>query len=174
MESLESKIRAIPDFPKPGMVFRDITPIVKDPAALRLAVLQLMHPFLAEEITAVAGMEARGFILGSLVAWELGVGFVPLRKPGRLPYDVQSVSYDAEHGSAAALEMHADAVGIGDRLLLIDDLLATGADAAASCALIERSGGHIVACAFLVELDDLKAVTALPGTASPPLSTTER
>ena len=101
MYRLKSKIRDIPDFPKPGIIFKDITPLVKDPAALRLTVHQLLHPFLGREITAVAGMEARGFIFGSLVAWELGVSFIPLRKPGKLPYDVQSVSYDLEYGPAS-------------------------------------------------------------------------
>src|SRR5512137_1192164 len=124
MNRLKDKIRDIPDFPKPGILFKDISPLVKDPAALRLAVYQLLHPFLGQDITAVAGMEARGFIFGSLVAWELGVGFVPLRKPGKLPYDIQSVSYDLEYGSAS-LEIHTDAVKAGDRVLIVDDLLAT-------------------------------------------------
>ncbi len=155
MQRLKDKIRDISDFPKPGIVFKDITPLVKDPATLRLAVHQLLQPFLGQEITVVAGMEARGFIFGSLVAWELGVGFVPLRKPGKLPYDVQSVSYDLEYGSAT-LEAHIDAVGVGDQVLLIDDLLATGGTAQASCELIERLGAEVVACAFVVELDFLK------------------
>ncbi|WP_150051218.1 MULTISPECIES: adenine phosphoribosyltransferase [Methylomonas] len=154
MERLKSKIRDIPDFPKPGIVFKDITPLVKDPAALRLAVHQLLHPFLGKDITAVAGMEARGFIFGSLVAWELGIPFVPLRKPGKLPYDVQSVSYDLEYGSAE-LQVHIDAVDSSDRVLLIDDLLATGGTAKASCELLEKLGAQIVACAFVVELDFL-------------------
>lgn len=154
MERLKNKIRDIPDFPKPGIVFKDITPLVKDPAALRLAVHQLLHPFLGRDITAVAGMEARGFIFGALVAWELGVPFVPLRKPGKLPYDVQSVSYDLEYGSAE-LEVHIDAVDKNDKVLLIDDLLATGGTAKASCELIEKLGASIVACAFVVELDFL-------------------
>lgn len=154
MERLRARIRNIPDFPKPGILFRDITPLVRDPAALRLAVHQLLHPFLGESITAVAGMEARGFIFGSLVAWELGVGFVPLRKPGKLPADVHSVSYDLEYG-AAALEIHQDALGPRDRVLLIDDLLATGGTARASCELIERLGAEIAGCCFVVELDDL-------------------
>ena len=154
MERLQAKIRDIPDFPKPGILFKDITPLVKDPAALRLAVHQLLYPFLGQDITAVAGMEARGFIFGSLVAWELGVGFVPLRKPGKLPYDVQSVAYDLEYGSAS-LEVHIDALGKGDRVLLIDDLLATGGTAKASCELIENLGAEVVACAFVVELDFL-------------------
>lgn len=155
MERLRERIRDIPDFPRPGIVFKDITPLVKDPGALRLAVHQLLHPFLGQNITAVAGMEARGFIFGSLVAWELGVGFVPLRKPGKLPYDVQSVAYDLEYGSAG-LEVHIDALGKGDRVLLIDDLLATGGTARASCELIEGLGAMVVGCAFVVELDFLK------------------
>ncbi|CAL1239211.1 adenine phosphoribosyltransferase [Candidatus Methylocalor cossyra] len=153
-ERLAAKIRDIPDFPKPGVLFKDITPLVKDPATLRLAVHHLLHPFLGWEISAVAGMEARGFIFGSLVAWELGVGFVPLRKPGKLPYDVQSISYDLEYGTTS-LEIHLDAVQPGDRVLLIDDLLATGGTAKASCELIESLGAEVVACAFVVELGQL-------------------
>ncbi len=154
MQRLIDKIRDIPDFPKPGILFKDVTPLVKDPATLRLAVHQLIHPFLGRNITVVAGMEARGFIFGSLVAWELGVGFVPLRKPGKLPYEVHSVSYDLEYGSAR-LEAHIDAFDANDKVLLIDDLLATGGTAKASCELIEKLGAEIVACAFVVELDFL-------------------
>lgn len=155
MERLKARIRDIPDFPRPGILFKDITPLVKDPTSLRLAVHQLLHPFLGQDITAVAGMEARGFIFGSLVAWELGVGFIPLRKPGKLPYDVQSISYDLEYGSAA-LEVHTDALKPGDKVLLVDDLLATGGTARASCELIESLGAELVACAFVVELDALE------------------
>lgn len=162
MERLKSKIRDIPDFPKPGIVFKDITPLVKDPAALRLAVHQLLHPFLGRDITAVAGMEARGFIFGSLVAWELGIPFIPLRKPGKLPYDVQSVSYDLEYGSAE-LEAHIDAFDSNDRVLLIDDLLATGGTAKASCELVEKLGATVVACAFVIELDFLQGREKLQG-----------
>ena len=155
MRRLEAYLRNIPDFPEPGIQFKDITPLVKEPAMLRLAVNQLVYPFLGTNITAVAGMEARGFIFGSLAAWELGVGFVPLRKPGKLPYDVQSLSYDLEYGSAS-LEIHNDALHEGDRVLLIDDLIATGGTAAASCALVEKLGAEVAACAFVVELDFLK------------------
>ena len=162
MQRLKDKIRDIPDFPKPGIIFKDITPLVKDPATLRLTVHQLLQPFLGREITVVAGMEARGFIFGSLVAWELGVGFVPLRKPGKLPYDVQSVSYDLEYGSAS-LEAHVDAVDASDQVLLIDDLLATGGTAQASCELIEGLGAEVVACAFVVELDFLQGRDKLSG-----------
>jgi adenine phosphoribosyltransferase len=154
MELIRSMIRAIPDFPKPGIVFRDITPLVKDPRALRVAVHHLMHPFVDDGITAVAGMEARGFIFGALVAWELGAPFVPLRKPGKLPYNVQRLSYDLEYGSAA-LEIHVDALSQGDRVLLVDDLIATGGTARASCKLVEQLGAEVAACAFVIELDDL-------------------
>jgi adenine phosphoribosyltransferase len=154
VERLIKKIRDIPNFPKPGIIFKDITPIVKDPATLRLSVHLLLQPFLGRNITAVAGMEARGFIFGSLVAWELGLPFIPLRKPGKLPYDVQSVEYDLEYGSAA-LEVHIDAFEPNDKVLLVDDLLATGGTAKASCELVEKSGAKVEACAFVVELDFL-------------------
>jgi adenine phosphoribosyltransferase len=154
LHRLKAKIRDIPDFPEPGIIFRDITPLVADPATMQLTVYQLLQPFLGETINAVAGMEARGFIFGSLAAWELSVGFIPLRKPGKLPYDVQSASYDLEYGSAA-LEMHTDAVNPGDRILLIDDLIATGGTAEASCKLVEKLGGEIAGCAFVIELDAL-------------------
>ncbi len=155
MERLKAHIRNIPDFPKPGIQFKDITPLVKDPMMLRLAVHQLIHPFLGEEITAIVGMEARGFIFGSLAAWEMGISFVPLRKPGKLPYDIQSISYDLEYGSAS-LEVHTDALDSNDRVLLVDDLIATGGTAVASCQLIEKLGAEVCACAFVVELDELK------------------
>jgi adenine phosphoribosyltransferase len=155
MERLKAHIRNIPDFPKPGIQFKDITPLVKNPMMLRLAVHQLIHPFLGEEITAIVGMEARGFIFGSLAAWEMGISFVPLRKPGKLPYDIQSISYDLEYGSAS-LEVHTDALDSNDRVLLVDDLIATGGTAAASCQLIEKLGAEVSACAFVVELDELK------------------
>jgi len=162
MNRLKSKIRDIPDFPKEGIIFKDITPLVKDPAALKLAVHQLIHPFLGGHITVIAGMEARGFIFGSLVAWEMGLPFVPLRKPGKLPYDVQSVSYDLEYGSAT-LEVHIDAFEKGDKVLLIDDLLATGGTAKASCELIEKLGATVEALAFVVELDFLNGREKLAG-----------
>ncbi len=154
MERLKAHIRNVPDFPKPGIQFKDITPLVKNPMMLRLAVHQLIHPFLGEKITAIVGMEARGFIFGSLAAWEMGVSFVPLRKPGKLPYDIQSVSYDLEYGSTS-LEIHTDALDCNDKVLLVDDLIATGGTAAASCQLIEKLGAKVCACAFVIELDDL-------------------
>ncbi len=162
MERLKEKIRDIPDFPKPGILFKDITPLVQDPATLRLSVHQLLQPFLGEEITAVAGMEARGFIFGSLVAWELGVGFIPLRKPGKLPHTVESVSYELEYGSNT-LEVHTDSFKPGDRVLLVDDLLATGGTAKASCELVERLGAEVIACAFVIELDFLEGRKLIDG-----------
>jgi len=161
VQRLKDKIRNIPDFPEPGIQFKDITPLVRDPATLRLAVHQMMFPFFGERITAVAGMEARGFIFGSLVAWELGVGFVPLRKPGKLPHDIEKASYDLEYGSNS-LEVHIDALTKNDRVLLIDDLIATGGTAAASCELIEKLGAEVAACAFVVELDALKGRDKIP------------
>ncbi len=155
MDRLRNKIRDIVDFPKPGIIFKDITPLIADPATLRLSVHHLIHPFLGRDINAVAGMEARGFVFGSLVAWELGLPFIPLRKPGKLPYNVQSVSYDLEYGSAT-LEAHVDAFSPNDRVLVIDDLLATGGTAMASCELIEKLGAKVEACAFVVELDFLE------------------
>ncbi|MFT7460536.1 MAG: adenine phosphoribosyltransferase [Planctomycetota bacterium] len=154
MQQLQASIRNIPDFPKTGIQFKDITPLVKDPVMLKKAVKLLIQPFLDEKLTAVVGMEARGFIFGSLAAWELGVGFVPLRKPGKLPYAVKSASYDLEYGSAE-LEIHIDALSNGDRVLLVDDLIATGGTALASCELIKKLGAEIVACAFVIELDEL-------------------
>lgn len=162
MERLRAVIREIPDFPKPGIMFKDITPLMRNPAALRLAVHRLVEPFLGANISAVAGIEARGFVFGSLAAWELGVGFVPLRKPGKLPYDVHSVSYDLEYGSAT-LEAHQDALKASDRVLVVDDLLATGGTARASCELIDRLGAEIVACAFVIELGFLNGRANLGG-----------
>lgn len=162
MDSLKQKIRDIADFPEPGIVFKDITPLVQDPASLRDCIRALSAPFRASDITAVAGMEARGFIFGSLVAWELGLGFIPLRKPGKLPYDVQSVDYSLEYGNAS-LEAHIDAIKPGDKILLIDDVLATGGTAKASCELVEKLGGEVIACAFVMELDFLHGRQQLQG-----------
>ena len=155
MNRLKNKIRDIPNFPKEGIIFKDITPLVRDPAALKLAVHQLIHPFLGEDINVIAGMEARGFIFGSLVAWEMGLPFVPLRKPNKLPYDVQSVSYDLEYGMDK-VEIHKDSISKGQKVLLIDDLIATGGTALASCKLIEKLEGNIAECCFPIELPDLK------------------
>jgi adenine phosphoribosyltransferase len=154
MQQLEASIRNIPDFPKPGIQYKDITPLLKNPVRLKEATNLLAEPFRDTKITAVAGMEARGFIFGSLVASELEVGFVPLRKAGKLPYKVKSASYELEYGTAE-LQVHLDALNSEDHVLIVDDLIATGGTAAASCDLIEKLGANIIACAFVIELDEL-------------------
>jgi len=154
--NLEAFIRDVPDFPAPGIVFRDLTPLLADAGALAESVRRLVLPYRDVGIEVVAGVEARGFVFGSLVARELGVGFVPLRKPGKLPARVESVSYALEYGTAT-LEVHADAVAAGSRVLLVDDVLATGGTAAAGIDLLRRLDARIVGAAFVIELD------ALPG-----------
>ena len=154
MNILKTKIRDVIDFPQPGITFKDITPLLSDHDQLMRAVNALASPYLKADITAVAGMEARGFIFGSLVAQQLGVGFIPLRKPGKLPSDVARVDYDLEYDSAS-LEAHLDAIKTSDRILIVDDVLATGGTALASCQLIEKLGGEVIACAFLIELTPL-------------------
>ncbi len=163
MDILKSKIRDIPNFPKPGIIFKDITPLLADPDSLRIAVHELAKPFKNSNITAVAGMEARGFIFGCLVALELNVGFIPLRKAGKLPHKVKSINYALEYGDAS-LEAHIDAIKDGDQILLVDDLLATGGTAQASCQLVESLGGTVVACAFVIELDFLNGRDQLGNT----------
>lgn len=162
MNDIMALIRDVPDFPEPGIVFKDLTPVLANGPALARVTAELSRPYDNDGITAVAGMEARGFIFGALVAQALGVGFIPLRKPGKLPSASHSVSYDLEYGSAS-LEMHTDAVGPGDRVLLIDDLIATGGTAAASCELVRRAGADIAACAFVIELDFLNGREQLRG-----------
>ena len=154
MCELESRIRAIPDFPKPGILYRDITPLLGDPEMLDRAARELAAPFAGEDIQAVAGIEARGFIFGCLVARELSASFVPVRKPGKLPYRKISESYTLEYGTGT-VEMHVDAVAPESRVLVVDDLVATGGTAAASCTLVERLGGVVAGCAFVIELDGL-------------------
>jgi len=151
---LGSKIRDVPDFPKPGIVFKDITPLLLDPQALDRAVTLLAEWARPKEIDLVLAAEARGFILGAALARELGVGFVPARKPGKLPWDTVSAEYVLEYG-VDALEMHADALRDGARVLLHDDLLATGGTARALCELAEGAGAVVAGCAFLVELSFL-------------------
>lgn len=162
MHHLESLIRPIPDFPKPGIMYRDITPLLANASAMRQTIAELVEPFRDTPIDQVAGMEARGFIFGALCAQELAVGFVPLRKAGKLPHTTQKVSYELEYATNE-LEVHIDALEPGHRVLLVDDLIATGGTAAASCSLIERLGGTVVACAFVIELDALGGRVALEG-----------
>ena len=147
-------IRTIPDYPKPGILFRDITTLLANLHAFRAAVDELTWPFLKGDIDFVAGIEARGFILGGAVAHVLGRGFVPIRKKGKLPSRVIGQEYALEYG-VDTIEIHADAIGKGDRVLLIDDLIATGGTADAAIELIRKSGGDLVAAAFVIDLPDL-------------------
>lgn len=160
MEYLKEVIRDIPDFPKAGILFRDITPLLRNAQSLQSTIKGLVAPFRDTGVTAIAAMEARGFIFGGLAADALGTGFVPLRKPGKLPYNTESESYELEYGMGQ-LEIHSDALNETDRVLVIDDLIATGGTAAAGCRLVEKLGAEVVGCAFVIELDALGGRKAL-------------
>jgi adenine phosphoribosyltransferase len=153
--NLADYIRDIPDFPKPGILFRDVTPLLAAPAAFRQAVVSMADPFRCDEVDVVAAAEARGFIFAAPVALELHAALVPIRKPGKLPFATQSLRYDLEYGSGT-LEIHTDAIAPGTRVLMVDDLLATGGTIDACCRLVEKAGGVVVGCAFLIELVGLK------------------
>ena len=157
---LEARVRAVSDFPVPGIVFRDITPLLADAESLDAAVDALARPARDLGVELVLGAEARGFVLGAALARDLGAGFVPLRKPGRLPAATRRAEYALEYGSDA-LEMHADALEDGVRVLVHDDLLATGGTAEAACRLAEDAGAEVAACSFLLELDGLGGRAAL-------------
>ncbi len=153
---LASLIKDVPDFPKPGIVFKDFTPLLADPSALALAVELMANPFRGRNIDLVLGAESRGFIFGIAIAQSLSAGFVPVRKPGKLPRDVHSVDYALEYGTDR-LEMHADAARRGQRVLMVDDLLATGGTMEAACTLVEKTGAEIVGMTVLIELEFLNA-----------------
>ncbi len=159
---LKAYIRDIPDWPKEGILFRDITPLLADPGAFSRAVQALCEGYRQAGIEYVAAVEARGFIFGAAVAERLRAGFVPIRKKGKLPFDTQSISYDLEYGTDT-LEVHSDAVGSGARVLMVDDLLATGGTMAAACRLVEKIGGEVVGISFLIELSDLAGIKKLAG-----------
>ena len=154
MEDLKSLIRTIPDFPKPGIEFRDITTLLLNPEGLRKTVAAIASEYKGEKLDMVCGVESRGFILGAPVALELGVGFVPVRKEGKLPGETHGVEYTLEYGEDR-LEIHVDALKPGMRVLMVDDLLATGGTMEAACKLVEKIGCEIIGCAFVVELPDL-------------------
>ena len=154
MKTVKDYIRTIPDFPHAGIMFRDVTTLFDDPDGFQLAIKQLVAPYLGQKIDKVAGLEARGFILGGAVAYHLGCGFVPIRKQGKLPGSVISQEYTLEYGQAV-LELHEDAIEAGETVLVVDDLLATGGTAEAGVKLIERLGGDVTACAFVIDLPEL-------------------
>ena len=157
---LRSLIRDVPDFPRPGIIFKDITALLGDARALRDAVALMAAPYRDAGIDVVVGVESRGFILGGAVAYVLNAGFAPVRKQGRLPGTTISTAYELEYGEAV-LEMHADAIVREQRVLVVDDLLATGGTATAAASLVEQMGGHVVGLAFLIELSQLAGAAAL-------------
>ncbi|RUL88521.1 adenine phosphoribosyltransferase [Tautonia sociabilis] len=160
---LQDYIRNIPDFPKPGIQFKDITPLLAHPAALRAAVERLAAPFADRKVDAIAAAEARGFLFAAPMALMLGVGLVPIRKPGKLPYTTVSAEYALEYGTDR-LEMHSDALSPGHRILIVDDVLATGGTMKACCDLVRDAGAEVVACAFLLELGFLNGRAKLAPT----------
>ena len=151
---IKSRIRTVPHYPKQGIMFRDITTLLKDPVGFRVTINELVNRYTGVKIDRVAGIEARGFIIGSALAYQLGVGFVPVRKKGKLPAETVGHDYELEYGPDR-IEIHVDAVSAGEKVLLIDDLIATGGTAEAACKLIENMGGEIVECSFVVDLPDL-------------------
>jgi adenine phosphoribosyltransferase len=162
MDSLKAKIRHIPDFPKPGILFYDITTLLNDRQGFQQSVDALVAPFRGKKVDQVVGIESRGFILGGAVAQAMSAGFVPIRKKGKLPSRCVGEDYSLEYG-AHTLEIHEDAVGSGQRVLVIDDVLATGGTAKAAANLVRRIGGEVVGLSFLIELDFLNGRDKLPG-----------
>lgn len=153
-KSVQDYIRTIPDFPHEGIMFRDVTTLFSDPRGFRMAVDQLLHPYAGADIDVVVGLEARGFILGGAIAHQLGKGFVPIRKAGKLPGKVIQQAYTLEYGEAV-MEIHDDAIEAGSKVLVVDDLLATGGTAEAGIKLLEKLGGEVVGCAFIIDLPEL-------------------
>lgn len=162
MEALKSRIRHVPDFPKPGILFYDVTTLLRDPDGFRMAVDAMAQPYRGHQIDLVIGIESRGFILGAAVADRLGAGFVPVRKLGKLPAATVRATYDLEYGTDS-LEMHRDAIEPGQRVLIVDDLLATGGTASATIGLVNEVGGQIAGVAFLIELLALNGRARLTG-----------
>jgi len=159
---LKASIRTIPDYPKPGIMFRDITTLLGDARAFRRAVDELVHPYAGGKVDKIAGIEARGFILGGAVAHQLSAGFVPIRKKGKLPHQTVSIAYSLEYG-VDEMEMHADAIGQEERVILVDDLIATGGTAVAAVKLLRQIGADIVGACFIIALPDLGGAEKLRG-----------
>jgi len=155
VEKLRAAVRDVPDFPKKGIVFKDITPVLSDPGLFRASIDLFLERCRGREIDKIVGIDARGFVFGSAVAYELGVGFVPIRKRGKLPYRTQVAKYSLEYGEAE-IEMHTDAVTQGERVVLVDDLLATGGTSASAAVLIRKAGGQLLEAQFLIELEFLE------------------
>ena len=151
---IKSRIRTVPHYPKPGVMFRDITTLLKDPVGLRITVDELVRRYVDAHIDKVAGIESRGFILAAPLAYALGKGFVPIRKKGKLPAETIGHDYELEYGTDR-IEIHTDAIENGEKILLVDDLIATGGTAEAACKLIEKMGGEIIECCFIIDLPDL-------------------
>ena len=154
IEQLRGAVRDVPDFPKAGIIFKDITPILADGTLFRASIDAFLGRCRGMKIDKIVGIDARGFLFGSAVAYELGVGFVPLRKKGRLPYKTESAKYSLEYGEAE-MELHIDAIAPGERIVLVDDLLATGGTSASAATLIEKVGGDLIEAQFLIELEFL-------------------
>ena len=152
--TIKSLIRTVPHYPKQGIMFRDITTLLKDPVGFRVTINEFVHRYTATNIDKIAGIESRGFIIGAALAYQLGVGFVPIRKKGKLPAETVGHDYELEYG-ADRIEMHVDAIAKGERVLLVDDLLATGGTAEAAVKLIEKMGGKVVECCFVIDLPDI-------------------
>ena len=157
MKNLAESIRSIPDFPKPGINFKDITTLLKDPEMLTEAIAQMLEPFKDMKIDKIVGIESRGFIFGTAMAYKVGAGFVPIRKPGKLPAETISEEYSLEYGTDK-VEIHVDAIEKGENVLMVDDLLATGGTAEASVKLLEKIGANILGLTFLIELDFLNGI----------------
>jgi adenine phosphoribosyltransferase len=160
LQSVRAAVRDVPDLPKKGIIFKDITPVLSDPRLLRASIDLFLERCRGREVEKIVGIDARGFVFASAVAYELGVGFVPIRKRGKLPYKTEIAKYSLEYGEAE-VEMHTDALIKGERVVLIDDLLATGGTAAAAAALIHKAGGELLEAQFLIELEFLEGVKQL-------------
>lgn len=158
---LKKHIRDVPDFPKPGIIFKDITPLLQNHEAFDRIIRNFVDRYRPQGVDAVVGIESRGFLFGAPLAHQLGVSFVPVRKKGKLPYKTVDISYDLEYGSAT-IEMHTDAIAKGQKVVVMDDLLATGGTAGAACQLVKRQGGKVVECAFVVELAFLGGRDKIP------------
>ncbi len=165
-EYIRRTIRSVPDWPQPGVIFRDITPVLQDPRAFRVLIDLFVYRYMRQRLDLVAGVDARGFIIGSVLAYELNLGFVPVRKKGKLPYRTVAEEYSLEYGNAP-VEMHTDSVRTGQRVLLVDDLIATGGTMLAAIKLLQRLGANVVEAAAIIDLPELGGSTKIAATGTP-------